>query len=94
MEEDLKRALRREPAPPDFTKRVIERVRAGRAPARHWQAIAATLLLVITLGGWTAHTIAERRAEVRAKDEVLLALRIAGSKIRYAQSQVHQIGRR
>ncbi len=100
MEEELRRALRRKQASPDFARRVIEEVKQRRGPKteerghfRHWRAIAASLTLTAILGGWTAHTIAERRAGERAKDEVLLALRIAGSKVHYAQSQVHEIGR-
>lgn len=97
MEEELRRALRRKEAPPDFAKRVMERVNEGRRPVargRWTGAIAAAVMLVVVLGGWTAHTIAERRAGERAKDEVLLALRIAGEKVHYARSQVHEIGRR
>lgn len=103
MEEELRNALRRKAAPPDFAKRVIERVSGGpaprlsvaRAPVLHrWRALAAAVMLVAILGGWTAHTIAERRAGERAKDEVLLALRIAGEKVHYAKSQVHEIGRK
>ncbi len=97
MEEELKRALRRKEAPPDFAKRVIERVNGARSDALKrvaTRAIAAAAMLVIVLGGWSAHSIAERRAGERAKDEVLLALRIAGEKVHYAKSQVQEIGRK
>ena len=43
-------------------------------------------------GGWAAHEEMQRREGERARDEVLLALRIAGSKVRTAQEQVHEIG--
>ncbi len=99
MEEELRRALRRKQPSADFTKRVIEQIiRGTRTEARghwtHWRTVAAALTLVVLLGGWAAHTVAERRAGERAKDEVLLALRIAGAKVRYAQNQVHDIGRK
>jgi len=98
MEKELRNALRRKEPPADFAQRVMKEINRGpRTEARgqrHWRAVAAAFTLTVLLGGWTAHTIAERRAGERAKDEVLLALRIAGSKVRYAQSQVHDIGRK
>ena len=104
MEQELRNALRRKQPSADFAQRVMKSVAAGisprndsalkRAATHHWRAVAAALTLTAILGGWAAHTIAERRAGERARDEVLLALRIAGSKVHYAQSQVHDIGRK
>jgi hypothetical protein len=92
LEDDLKSALtRREPAP-DFTDRVLARVAAAaprRAP-QPWQqprfrwlaAVAAALLL--TAGGLEYR---QYQGE-RAKDQVLLAMRIAGGKLNKAQRKV------
>lgn len=99
MEQKLRNALRREQPGADFTQRVVRSVAAGFSPPkavalkRAATRIAAALMLTALAAGWTAHTIAERRAGERARDDVLLALRIAGSKVHYAQSQVHEIGR-
>jgi hypothetical protein len=96
LEEQLKSALRPKKPSADFTSGVMERI--NRAPSTEhrvhvrWRAIAAALTVTALLGGWTAHEIAERRAGERARKEVLLALHIAGSKVRYAQTQVHGIG--
>ncbi len=95
IEEQLRSALQRESPPAGFAQRVAATaIRGPRPEARglRWRAIAAALMLTALLGGWTAHTIAERRAGERARDEVMLALHIAGSKVRYAQVQVQQIG--
>jgi hypothetical protein len=96
METELKDAMRREPAPAGFAGRVLERIardeRQRRAPMR-WRAIAASVTLAAVVGGWGAHEHAQRVAEgEHARDQVLLALRIAGSKVKYAQDQVKEIG--
>jgi anti-sigma factor RsiW len=99
LEKHLKSALSRKTPPPDFTARVmsaIGRQQAGQAGApvlhRWWRAAAAAVMLTAIAGGWTAHQVAERRAGERARDEVMVALHIAGAKVHYAQKQVHDIG--
>ena len=101
IEEQLKSALRRESPPSGFAQRVIDAARGGQAPRLsrqawapvvHWRAAAAVLMLTVLLGAWSARQIAERREGERARDEVMLALHIAGAKVRYAQTQVHEIG--
>lgn len=96
IEHELREALRREPPPEGFAGRVLDRIardeRQRRAPVR-WRAIAASVTLAAIVGGWGAHEHAQRVAEgERARDQVLLALRIAGSKVKYAQDQVKEIG--
>lgn len=97
LETQLKSALQRKMPPSDFTSRVMsaiaaEKPAAAAPPRRLWRAAAAAAMLTLLLGGWSAHVIAERRAGVRARDQVLLALHIASAKVRYAQTQVHDIG--
>ena len=98
FEDELRSALRRQEPSPDFAERVLARV--STAPARRaqppWQqprlpwlsAIAAALLL--TVGG-----VEYRHYEgERAKDQVLLAMRIAGSKLNKAQRKVQMLSHR
>ena len=99
LEKHLKSALGRKTPPPDFTARVmsaIGRDRRGQkgSPALHrwWRAAAAVVMFTAIAGGWTAHQVAQRRAGERARDEVMVALHIAGAKVHYAQQQVHDIG--
>ena len=95
IESDLKRALRRESPAPGFSQRVMKRIDAPQ-PQRssRWRAVAAGVLLTAIVGGWAAHQEIRRREGERARDEVMLALRIAGSKVRTAQEHVRQIGNR
>ncbi len=94
FEHEIERALRRDRPAPGLASRVLTKIEAApprRAHAR-WQAVAATLMILITGGGWAVHHEIERRAGERARDQALLALRIAGAKVRYAQEQVRSIG--
>jgi len=96
LERQLKDTLRRKTPAPGVASRVMQEINRGpRTEDRGhlwWRAAAAVLMLSALLGGWTVHEIAERRAGQRARQQVLLALHIAGSKVRYAQTQVHDIG--
>lgn len=94
---ELKRALRRESPPPDFAAKVMMRIEREhrRSSWQAWRAVAAAGLLTAFLGGWAAREAAVQRAEgERAREEVLLALRIASDKLRDAQSHVREIGSR
>jgi hypothetical protein len=94
FEDELRSALRRQEPSPDFTERVLARVSA--APARRAQqswvpwlaAIAAALLLTVGSLEYRHY-----RGE-RAKDQVLLAVRIAGSKLNKAQKKVQMLTHR
>jgi hypothetical protein len=98
LDKDLKRALRRESPPPGFAGRVLDRVgaedRQVRPSWRWWKAAAASFTLAALLGGYATYTVAEQRREEaeKAKEQVLLALSIAGEKVRYAQKEVRAIG--
>ena len=102
LENDLRQALRRVPAPEGFAERVrtviLSRAddegsqpRRSFAPlrmtAQWWRAVAATLLLGAILGGWGAHETMRRREGERAREQVLLALRIAGTHVARAQHE-------
>jgi len=105
LDNDLRNALRRVPAPEGFADRVLARVHGGQTilsargqaglPVLHWwRGIAATFLLAAMLGGWGAHEMVERRREAagqRAREQVLLALRITGEKLAHAERGVRHI---
>lgn len=97
LENDLSRILRREAPPAGFAERVMTRIEREEAPTRHrrpawWRAAAASVALTALLGGWATHSYLQYRKAVHAKEQVLLALSIAGSKVRYAQQEVRSIG--
>lgn len=95
-EQDIRRALRRESPAPGFADRVMRNIEAERPrPVRTWwRAAAASVALVAVASGWAAREAAERRREEgeRAREQVMLALQIAGSKVRIAQQEVRSIG--
>jgi hypothetical protein len=96
LENDLKRALRRQAPAPGFAGRVMQRIENEPAKKQRtpvwWRAAAASVTLAAILGGYATHKVAEHRRGERAKEQVLTAMRIAGEKVRYAQQEVRQIG--
>jgi len=94
LENDLRRALRRESPPPGFASRVmasLERSETRRRPV-WWRAAAASVTLAAVLGGYTVHHVRTQREGERAKEQVLQAMKIANEKVRYAQREVRGIG--
>lgn len=105
MEDHLREALRREEPPEGFAGRVMARIEAARQPERterrewwwtafrgprlRWAAALASLALV---AGGIEYRRDQRRIEgEHAKEQVMLALRITGSKLRIAQAKVNRI---
>jgi len=94
LEDELRSALRRHEPSPDFTARVLARVSAApaRRASRMWlrpvAAMAAALLLAAG-----ALEYRQYRGE-RAKSQVLLAVRIAGSKLNKEQKKVQMLTHR
>jgi hypothetical protein len=94
LERELRETLRRTQAPAGFSARVFERTSGKAAAAAWWRRPAlawslASVLLVSAVGGteaWHAHH--ERVEGERAKAELMLALRITGQKIQFAQSKL------
>lgn len=107
LENDLKRALRRQAPAAGFAGRVMKRLADDEVPrsdsgsprnprnSNHpvwWRAAAASVTLAVLLGGYATHRVVERQRGERAKEQVLTAMRIAGEKVRYAQQEVRGIG--
>ena len=94
LDHDLKRALRRESPAPGFAGRVLSRIEQPQVRKRPiwWRAAAASVTLATLLGGYGAHKVAERREQEKAAEQVMLAMQIAGEKVRYAQQEVRAIG--
>jgi hypothetical protein len=88
LDDELKRAFERQEPPPDFAARSIARARRGRTPSLpRWAAAAAAAALVIAGAGYGYRW---RQGEA-AKQQVLLAFRIAATKVNHIQNQVIQI---
>lgn len=99
LEDELKIALRREEPPADFTERVLARLSQPPAqptwwerlavllqpPRLQWVAVALIVSVVIPAG------VQYRRGE-RAKEQLLFAVRVAGSRLHQAQRKVLETG--
>jgi hypothetical protein len=107
LEDALRNALRREDAPEGFALRVLARAlhqasaaqEAQRAswlsifsqPLLRWSAVAAVTICLV-IGGIYYRNLQRQRAEGEAaKQQLMLALRIAGSKLQLAKEKVNEI---
>lgn len=106
IEELLKNALRRQDAPPDFTEQVLARIGEHNSipqvrhatwwgiftqPLVRWSAITVTAVSLV-IGGIHYRNLRRERAKGEAaKQQLMLALRIAGSKLQLAKAKVNEI---
>jgi hypothetical protein len=103
LDDELKKALRRKEPSHDFESRVMRRVRSIPLSSTHWweKAISsfrplhwrwAAVAAMVCFGVWLGVAQYQKR-EVRlqgerAKEQVMLALHIASTKLNYAQRAV------
>jgi hypothetical protein len=94
FERDLRESMRREP-PPDFAERVLARTSEfeSRYWARPWLAAAAAVLLMIG-GGIFVEQQRQQATDEKAKQQLMVALRITGSKLRNVQERLSTIQQR
>jgi hypothetical protein len=104
LDDALREAMRRETPPGGFAERVMARVQAApeprtwagwlaafRRPQLRWATALAAVVLVVGTAGYRNEM--QKRAEgERARDQVMLALRITGGKLRMTQEAVRRIG--
>ena len=98
FERDLREALRRKEPPPGFAGRVIARAREvdqQRAARSWWKwswrwSMAAAMMVILFAGG-TLYQERRRQEAERSKDQLLLALRVTGAKVRVVQERLSQI---
>ncbi|PYQ56964.1 MAG: hypothetical protein DMF58_19440 [Acidobacteria bacterium] len=88
LESELRDVLRRVDPPPGFAQRVWSRLSVGSAPAESRRyvprALAAAALISIAVGGWGVHET------LRARSELLTAMRIASQKVAHVQQEVNR----
>jgi negative regulator of sigma E activity len=105
LEDALKHALRREETPDRFTQQVMARVAAQNPaqqsvrdswlslftqPLMRWAALAAVAAAMI-LGVHLYNLRRERAEGEAAKQRLMLALRVAGSKLQLAKAKVNEM---
>lgn len=109
LEQALKNALRRQAAPEDLAAKVLARVtqqtserkaqrnqwfRFFSQPLVRWAAFA-TVAIGLVAGGIHYRNLQRERAQGEAaKQQLMLALRIAGSKLQLAKERVNEINAR
>jgi hypothetical protein len=102
FERDVRETLRRRPPPPGFASRVLARTREiderdealslWKSP---WRWAAAVALLVMLVGGISLYQEHQRQLEAeKSKQQLMLALRITGSKIYLIQERLSEIQRK
>jgi hypothetical protein len=107
LEDALRHALRREDAPEGFALKVLARAEQQNSAAQEaqrtswlsifsqplvrWTALA-TISICLIIGGVRYRNLQRQRAEGEAaKQQLMLALRIAGSKLQLAKEKVNEI---
>jgi uridylate kinase len=91
LEEELKQAMARKEPAPDFDSRVRRRlVRTMPRAVQRWFAAAAALIVIAGGGG----ALYRRHQGEQAKEQIMLAMRIAGSKLNRVQAHVQSTGER
>ena len=84
FEDDLRRALQREAAPPDFAARVLARTR----PARRFPlAIAAAVAMAVLLPSGLFE-YRQRQKAVEARRQLIVALSITQAQLQHVQQQI------
>jgi anti-sigma-K factor RskA len=102
LERDLRESLRRRDPPPGFAERILsrageskarERLRAARRPVWRWATAAA--MAVVMVAGFAIYQEQRRRAEQeRAMEQLMFALRLTGSHVRYLQERLAEVQQR
>jgi hypothetical protein len=99
LEKALKAALQREPAPERLFGEVLRKAGLRSAPVSAWwrlpvlrRSLAGAVAVACIAGGVSEHFLEQRRQErmrgEQARQQVLLALRITGAKLRVVRKQV------
>jgi hypothetical protein len=104
LEDELKSALRRQEPPPGFTGRVLSAAHAPRTHQPTWKErlalplprtklywATACVLACVLLAASGAEYRRRQQGEL-AKEQVVLAFRIAGEKLSFAQRKTLEIG--
>jgi len=107
LEDELRMALRREEPPADFTERVLARLNQPREPSwrerlsvlmrpprLQWVAVSVMVSVLLPFAGVQIRKQQQYNAEgERAKQQLLFAVRVAGSRLHQAQKRVLESGR-
>jgi hypothetical protein len=98
LDDALREAFRRQDPGPEFTARVLAAAAGARpktswwwAPGWRWATAGALACLLLVGGSLEYRRDREERQGRLAKQQLVLALRIAGAKLNLARERVQQI---
>jgi len=98
FERDLRESLRQREPPPGFAEKVLARTRESEArrPLWTWLAAAAAVAAVVLMvvGGSIVQEQRRQAENQRAKEQLMAALRITGTKLRDVQLRLAAIQQR
>jgi hypothetical protein len=98
LENELREALRREPAPADFAAEVLAKARAlsghNTAQTAHWWRRPATLALAAGLAAAaiipSVIEYRERRRGIEARDQLVIALNITRVRLQQTKEKIRR----
>jgi anti-sigma-K factor RskA len=96
LERELKESLKRREPPPGLAERVLAHTFATEKPGfSGWRWLAVAAMVVLMVGGVALVREHRRQAEgERTKQQLMVALRITGSKLRSVQEKLSVIQQR
>ena len=96
FERDLRESLRRREPPADFAAKVLARTRETEVRGVFsWRWLAVAALVVLMIGGTLFIQEQQRQVEnERSKEQLMVALRITGSKMKEVQDRLNAIQQR
>ncbi|HYR83283.1 MAG TPA: hypothetical protein VE422_04315 [Terriglobia bacterium] len=99
FDKELRESLQRREPPPGFADRVLNRARQLDSRPKHffswrWAAATAAAVLVLATGSLGYREYSRRAEGERAKEQVMLALRLTGSELRGVQDRLARAQRR
>ena len=92
LEDDLRAAMRREPAPPDFAAKVLRKtqvVSLWRRPATWAMAAAIAAAAIIP----SAYEYRQRQRALEAKEQLIAALTITQTQLQHTKEKLLQNSR-
>lgn len=95
FEDDLRSALRHEPAPEGFAERVLAKTVAGRRVIPFWRrpatlAMAAAVIVAAVIPEGF-HEYRQRERAIEARDQLVQALAITRVQLRHARGRVQSL---
>jgi hypothetical protein len=98
IEDQLREALQREPAPADFKRKVLGAIPAKKSTQTFWweRRVLLAIAVALVVAALVPIRVAEQRHRrgVMARDQLLTALRVTNTTLRHTKQMIHKNTRR